>query len=52
MKIFVYSLVGIVVSFVVFFSFYWLVKTGSYWLFYEDMVKSTIIEMVKQSALK
>ena len=31
---------------------YWLAKNGSYWLWYEDMVKGTIREMVKQEALK
>ena len=31
---------------------YWLTKHGSYWLWYEDMVKNTIREMVKQDALK
>lgn len=31
---------------------YWLAKNGSYWLWYEDMVKETIREMVKQEALK
>ena len=30
----------------------WLFKHGSYWLFYEDMVKETIQEMVKQESLK
>jgi len=31
---------------------YWLAKHGSYWLWYEDMVKETIQEMVKTEALK
>lgn len=34
------------------FGMYWLAKNGSYWLWYEDMVKETIREMVKQEALK
>jgi hypothetical protein len=34
------------------FGAYWLAKHGSYWLWYEDMVKDTIVEMVKQEALK
>ena len=31
---------------------YWLAKRGSYWLWYEDMVKETIQEMVKAEALR
>ena len=31
---------------------YWIVKTVSYSLFYEDMVRQTIIDMVNESALK
>jgi len=31
---------------------YWLAKHGSYWLWYEDMVKATIVEMVKGAALR
>lgn len=31
---------------------WWLTKHGSYWLWYEDMVKSTVREMVKKEALK
>lgn len=31
---------------------YWIAKTVSYTLFYESMVKQTVIEMVKQESLK
>lgn len=31
---------------------YWLGKSGSYFLFYEDMVQETIREMVKAGSLK
>jgi len=31
---------------------YWLVKTGSYFFFYESMVQETITEMVKPEYLK
>ena len=31
---------------------YWVVKTGSYFFFYEDMVQETITEMVKPESLK
>jgi hypothetical protein len=31
---------------------YWVAKTGSYFFFYEGMVKETIQEMVKPEALK
>jgi len=30
----------------------WLAKNGSYFFFYEEMVKETIQEMVKSGALK
>jgi len=30
---------------------YWLVKNVSYWIFYEDMVRETIIQMVKPEYL-
>lgn len=30
---------------------YWMAKNGSYWLWYEDMVKEIVREMVKQEAL-
>lgn len=34
------------------FGSFWLAKHGSYALWYEDMVKETIREMVKQESLK
>lgn len=32
--------------------FYWMAKSGSYFLFYEGMVQDTIREMVKAGSLK
>jgi len=34
------------------YAMYFGLKHGSYWFFYEDMVKSTIQETVKQDSLK
>jgi hypothetical protein len=50
-KVFTF-LLGFIVGLVFIYGSYWLIKTGSYWLFYEDMVKQTIHEMVKSVALK
>ena len=33
------------------YGMYWLMKTGSYFFFYEGMVQETIREMVKSGAL-
>lgn len=46
------SIVGIVLTFALIYFTYWVAKHGSYWLWYEDMVKQTITEMVKPEALK
>lgn len=46
------SIIGIVISLGILYCFYWILKTGSYLIFYEGMVKDTIIEMVQQGALK
>jgi peptidoglycan biosynthesis protein MviN/MurJ (putative lipid II flippase) len=35
-----------------FYGAYWIAKTVSYSIFYEEMVKSTITEMVKPEAMK
>ena len=48
----IWYIAAIVGCLTVIYGFYWLLKTGSYWLFYEDMVKDTINEMVKKVALK
>ena len=34
------------------YGWWWLLKNGSYWLWYEDLVKETIREVVRQEALK
>lgn len=44
--------VGAIVLVVFIYVMYLVTKTGSYWLFYEDMVKETITELVKQESLK
>jgi len=46
------SIVGIVVFIFFIYGCYWVVKTVSYGVFYEDMVKSTVIEMVNPEVLK
>lgn len=46
------GIVSIAFSLLMIYGIYWVTKTGSYWLFYEDMVKQTVIEMVKPEALK
>lgn len=51
------SLVGMIIAViiaVVFFiySCYWVAKTVSYSIFYEDMVQQTITEMVKPESLR
>jgi hypothetical protein len=52
MKSIGYWIIGIILILAVIYGFYWMLKTGSYWLFYEDMVKQTIRELVKPIALK
>ena len=42
---------GIILVCLVIWGCYWLAKTFSYWLFYEDMVKETIRELVKPEYL-
>ncbi len=37
--------------FIIYGSF-WLAKHGSYWLFYEQLVRETITEMIKPEYLK
>ena len=45
--------VMVAVAIIVFiYGCYWVAKTVSYNIFYEDMVKATITEMVKSEALK
>lgn len=43
---------ALMVSALLIYGLYWVAKHGSYWLWYEDMVEETIIEMVKPEALK
>jgi hypothetical protein len=50
MKGLLYS-VGIVALCFFVYGCYWVAKTGSYWLFYEDMVVETISETVKPECL-
>ncbi|MBP8285125.1 MAG: hypothetical protein KAX46_14635, partial [Chromatiaceae bacterium] len=52
MKEIVTYLGGAVLTAALMFGAYWLAKHGSYWLWYDSMVKETIQEMVKPEALK
>ena len=42
---------GVVIILTVIYGVYWITKTVSYTIFYEDMVKSTIRDMVKPEYL-
>jgi len=45
-------IIGYILLFcVISFGMFWLAKNISYWLFYEDMVKETIKELVKSNCL-
>jgi len=51
------SFVGIIVGGIatvifILYGCYWVTKTISYSIFYEDMVKQTVVEMVKPESLK
>ena len=43
---------GTVITLTIIYGLYFFFKTVSYWLFYEGMVKDTITEMIKQTALR
>jgi len=43
---------SLVISCLFIYGCYWIAKTVSYSIFYEDMVKQTIIEMVEPESLK
>ena len=45
-------ILGLMITLTLTYGLYFFFKTLSYWIFYEGMVKQTIVEMVKQSALK
>jgi len=45
-------ILGLIAIGAIIYGAYWLAKHGSYWLWYEDLVKATIVEIVKQEALK
>jgi len=44
--------VGAIVSAAMIYGVYWIGKTLSYAIFYESMVRQTVLEMVKAGALK
>lgn len=52
MKGFLGCVVSIFVCICILYGMYWVTKSGSYFLFYEDMVQGTIREMVKPEFLK
>jgi hypothetical protein len=51
MKNFIYGTLGLALVCLFIYGCYWVVKTVSYTIFYEDMVEQTIKETVKQSCL-
>ncbi len=51
MKNIILGIVGVVAIVFTIWGMYWLVKTGSYFFFYESMVEDTIREMVKPEYL-
>ena len=51
MKTLALYLLGAVLICAFFCGAFWVAKNGSYWLWYENMVKDTVREMVKQEAL-
>ena len=46
-----YFIAGILAFCLVCWGMFWIIKTFSYWLFYEDMVIETIKQMVKPEYL-
>ena len=52
MKETVLALLGIALTLAVGYGIYWIAKHGSYFFFYEEMVKTTIREMIKPEYLK
>lgn len=46
-----FLMIAILICFFIY-CMYWLAKNGSYFFFYEDMVKETIKEMVKPEYLR
>jgi len=52
LKGFIALLAIIVISILAIYGFYWIAKTLSYTIFYEDMVRETVREMVKPEYLK
>jgi len=51
-KTIVFVIVAMILTFLIIYGGYWIIKKVSYSLFYEDMVKQTITEMVKPDSLK
>jgi hypothetical protein len=51
MKDMIIELFGIILAVFIFVGMFWIVKNGSYLLWYEDMVEDTIKEVVKQECL-
>ena len=48
----IYAVIGFVAFCAFIYATYWVAKTVSYTIFYEDMVQQTVLETVKHSALK
>jgi hypothetical protein len=52
LKEIIYGLIGLAMSIGFIYGMYWIAKTISYQIFYEDMVQRTVTEMVKPEYLK
>ena len=52
MKYIASIIIGIMATYFLVYGFYWIGKTVSYKIFYEDMVQQTIVEMVDTKALR
>ena len=47
-----FGLMGLILALSILYGMYWLAKTVSYQVFYEDMVQETVQEMVKEEYLR
>lgn len=52
MKGIMFGLMGLILALSILYGMYWLAKTVSYQVFYEDMVQETVQEMVKEEYLR
>ena len=52
MKDIMFGLIGLVLALSILYGLYWVAKTVSYEIFYEDMVQETVRELVKEEYLR